>query len=488
MQRSSRLRGNRGITFAVLAVAAASFSLLQSLIVPILSTLQTEYATDQSTVTWVLTGYLLSASVATPLLGRLGDSIGKKRVLVGALGALAVGSVAAALAPTIGWLIAARVLQGLGGGVMPLCFGILRDEFRERMQSAISVIASLLAVGFAGGLVLAGPVVDAVGISGLFWLPAIVTGLAALAALFFVPESPVRSRTRLPLVPAVLLAAWLVALLLGISQGNAWGWTSLRVLGLFAAAVVLATAWITVENRAKVPLIDMGMMRRRGVWTSNVVGGCVGFGMFGAFGFLPQLMQTPSEVGYGFGSTITESGHLLLPSAVVSFLVGFVSARLVRWVGARTVITSGLLLTGASFAGMGLFHGEPWQLVAVTIVQGFGSGLVFASLAGVVVGSVPPSQTGVATGMNNNIRTIGGSIGSAVMAGILASHVGAGGFPAERGYTIGFVLLGAVTALAALASVLIPATHRQPTAGPVADAADGELGLVPGGTLPGRAA
>ena len=483
----SRLRGRREITFAVLAAAASSFALLQSLIVPVLATIQVEFHTSQTTVTWVLTAYLLSASICTPLLGRVGDVVGKVRMLVIALAVLALGSLAAALAPSIGWLIAARALQGVGGGVLPLSFGIIRDEFRERMTMALSVIASLTAVGFGVGIVVAGPIVDSLGYKGLFWLPMVVTLAAAAAALLFVPESPVRTPARLPVGPALLLAGWLVALLLGLSEGNHWGWTSPEVLGLFAVAVVLGAAWVAVEMRVPVPLIDMQMMRRRGIWTSNVVAGCVGFGMFASFGFLPQLLQTPPEAGYGFGATISESGHLLLPSAVASFLVGFTTSTLIRRLGARAVITAGMLVTGAAFASVGLFHDHTWQLYAATTVQGVGSGMVFSSLAGVVVASVPAEQTGVASGMNANIRTIGGSIGSAVMAGILTAHVGAAGFPAERGYEIGFVVLGVVMALASLAALRMPATHDQPTSGHLADAADGELGLVPAaGAVPPR--
>jgi len=475
----TRLRGRREITFAVLAAAASSFSLLQSLIVPVLARIQVEFHTSQTTVTWVLTAYLLSASICTPLMGRVGDVVGKVRMLVVALAILAVGSLAAALAPSIGWLIAARALQGVGGGVLPLSFGIIRDEFRERMTMALSVIASLTAVGFGVGIVVAGPIVDSFGYRGLFWLPMVVTLLAAAAALLFVPESPVRTPARLPVRPAVLLAGWLVALLLGLSEGNHWGWTSGRVLGLFGAAVLLGAAWVAVERRVPVPMIDMQMMRLRGVWTANVVAGCVGFGMFASFGFLPQLLQTPRAVGYGFGASITESGHLLLPSAVASFLVGFATASLIRRIGVRAVITTGLLATGVAFACVGLFHDQTWQLYAATTVQGLGSGMVFSSLAGVVVAAVPPEQTGVASGMNANIRTIGGSIGSAAMAGILTAHVGASGFPAERGYEIGFVMLGAVMALASIAAILIPETHHQESSGHLADAADGELGLLP---------
>lgn len=476
---SSSDRGNQHLTFAVLTVSVCSFALLQSLVVPVLTRVQSEFDTDQTTVTWVLTAYLLSASIATPLLGRVGDAVGKKKMLVLTLAALAVGSFLAAIAPTIGWLIGARVVQGLGGGVLPLSFGIIRDEFNSRVTSALSVLASLTAVGFGVGIVIAGPIVDGLGYPWLFWLPMIATTLAAAGALFLVPESPVRTPGRLPLIPALLLAVWLVALLLAVSQGNKWGWTSPAVLGLLAAAAVVMVLWVRTETRVPVPMIDMQMMRRRGVWTTNLVAAFVGFGMFASFGFLPQFLQTPSSAGYGFDATITESGHLLLPSAVASFLVGFTTARLIGRFGARSVIVTGALISSAAFVSIALFHDATWQLYAATTAQGVGSGLVFSSLAGVVIASVPRAQTGVASGMNANIRTIGGSIGSAVMAGIITAHVGAGGIPLERGYTVGFSMLAVGMIAAAAAAAFIPDTHQQTTHGPLTDADNAELSYLP---------
>ncbi|MEQ4498006.1 MFS transporter, partial [Nocardioides kribbensis] len=261
----------------------------------------------------------------------------------------------------------------------------------------------------------------------------------------------------------VLLAGWLVALLLAVSQGNKWGWASVEVLGLLAAAAVLAALWVRVETRVPVPLIDMQMMRLRGVWTTNVVGAFVGFGMFASFGFLPQFLQTPSAAGYGFDATITESGHLLLPSAVASFVVGFLTARLIGRFGARLVIVTGTLISGAAFASMALFHDTTAQLYAATTAQGLGSGLVFSSLAGVVIASVPREQTGVASGMNANIRTIGGSIGSAVMAGIVTARMNPAGFPEESGYTIGFAILAVGMLVAAAAAMRIPDIHDPAT-------------------------
>lgn len=476
-------RARYWITFTVLLVAVASYAMLQSMVIPVLGQLELELQTDQKTVTWVLTAYLLSASICTPLMGRLGDAVGKKRVLVASLAALSLGSLMAGLAESVQWLIVARIVQGAGGGVLPLSFGIIRDEFpREKVNNGLSVLASLAAAGFGIGIVVAGPVVDALSYEWLFWLPMMATGLAAVAALTLVPESLVSTPGRIPLSPALLLSAWLVALLLGLSQGNTWGWDSARVLGLFASAAVLASAWIMVEIRVPVPLIDMKMMRVRGIWASNLIAAFVGFGLFASLGFLPQLLQTPPSLGYGLGATITESGRMLLPSAVASFFVGFFTARLVRLLGARAVVASGSLATAVAFASIALWHASPWQIYAATTLQGFGFGLVVSSLAGVVIASVSPAQTGVASGMHANIRTIGGSIGSAVMAVVVTAHIGVGGLPEEEGYVGGFALLAGAMLVATLASAFLPDVHDQPTQDVLKDADNAALGMVAGGT------
>ena len=182
------------VTFGILAVGIGAFALLQSLVIPVLSTVQVELHTSQSAVTWVLTAYLLSASVMTPILGRVGDIYGKKWVFVAALVALAVGSVLAAVAPNLAVMIVARVIQGLGGGTLPLGFGIIRDEFpAEKVAGAVGILAALTAVGGSLGIVLAGPIVNALNWHWLFWLPGIATVIAAVGAVLFVPQSPIRS-------------------------------------------------------------------------------------------------------------------------------------------------------------------------------------------------------------------------------------------------------------------------------------------------------
>ena len=316
-------RAHYRATFGVLALGVGAFALLQSLVIPVLTTVQHELHTTQDTVTWVLTAYLLSASIMTPILGRVGDMKGKKRVFVAALVALAVGSLLAALAPSIGVMIVARVIQGAGGGMVPVAFGIIRDEFpAEKVAGAVGILAALTAVGAGLGIVLAGPIVAVLNYHWLFWLPLILTVVATVCAVLLVPESPVRSPGRISWLPALLLSGWLVALLVALSEAPDWGWGSARVLGLLAAAVVLGAGWVLAELRATTPLIDMKMMRRTAVWTNNLVALLIGVGMYATFAFLPEFVQTPTAAGYGFGASITRSGLMLLPAAITMFVVG----------------------------------------------------------------------------------------------------------------------------------------------------------------------
>lgn len=459
---TSTRRTHYWVTFAVLAVSVASYTLMQSLTIPVLSEIEQEMNTDQSTVTWVLTAYLLSASVFTPIVGRLGDAFGKQRMLVLSLVALSVGSLLAALAPSIGVLIVARVIQGVGGGVLPLAFGIIRDEFpHHKVGSAVSVVSSLLAVGFGAGIVLAGPISSGLGYHWLFWLPFIVTAVMAVAAVLLVPESPVRTPGRIAIFPAVLLSAWLVALLLALSEAPKWGWGSPKTVGLLIAAAVLAAAWIRVELKVDVPLIDMKMMRLPGVWTTNLVALLLGVGMYASFGFIPQFNQTPSASGYGFGSSITESGMLMLPSAVATFLTGLVAASIAQRIGAKTVVVFGSAVGALGMFLLAFFHDEKWQVAVANGIVGIGIGLAFACLAGLIVAAVTPEQTGVASGMNANIRTIGGSIGTAVMASIVTAHYLPNGFPKEIGYTAGFLVLAGGLLAAAIAGLAIPSVSPE---------------------------
>ena len=458
---SLRSRRAPGLTFTVLALAAASFSLLQSLINPVLPTIQRDLHTDQSTVTWVLTAWLLSAAIATPIVGRIGDMVGKRRMLVVALFTIAAGNLLAAVAPTIGVLIVARILQGLGGAIFPLAFGIIRDEFpRERVSSAIGAMSAIIAVGGGLGLVLAGPIVGALGWRWLFWIPMAASALVGILALVFVPESPSRTGGRINWVGATLLAGWLVALLLPLSEAHVWGWGSPLAIGLLVLAAVLLATWIVVEYRSANPVIDMRMMRLPGVWTVNLVALLFGAGMFSTYAFLPQFTQTPTSTGYGFGATVTESGLLLLPMLVTMAITGFISGPIAPWVSFKLQLALGSAVIAASGVLFVFAHATPFEVAATSGLFGLGLGVAYAAMSSLIVQAVPANQTGAASGMSVNVRTIGGAIGTGVVSTIITSHPGAAGLPLESGYTDGFVVLAAFAIAAALVSVIVPSARR----------------------------
>jgi EmrB/QacA subfamily drug resistance transporter len=473
-------------TYAVLALAVGGYALLQSLVIPVLPTIQAGLHTSQNSVTWVLTAYLLSAAIFTPIMGRLGDMHGKERLLVMTLVALTVGSLLAAVASSITLMIVARVIQGVGGGVLPLSFGLIRDEFpKEKVMGAIGVIAALAAAGAGLGIVLAGPIVDALDYHWLFWIPMIVMALTVIAAHLVIPESQVRTLGKISWPGVVLLSAWLVALILGISEAPTWGWGSTSVIGLLIGAVVLAVVWVVVEARSAHPLIDMNMMRIPAVWTTNLVALLLGVGMYAVFAFLPEFLQTPTSAGYGFGVSITHSGLILLPASVFMFVFGMLSGPLSKRFGSKSVLVTGLLVGIVTFALLTFAHAAQWQILLAMVVEGIGFGLAFASMSALVVVAVPPEQTGVASGMNANVRTIGGSVGAAVMSSIVTSGMRAGSYPRASGYTHGFALLTVTAIAATIAAFFVPGRLRPPASMTEATMPHAELGMVAGGTLVG---
>jgi EmrB/QacA subfamily drug resistance transporter len=481
-------RAHHQVTFAVLAVGVSAYALLQSLVVPVLPTIEHALHTTQTNVTWVLTAYLLSASIFTPILGRLGDMSGKKRMFVVALIALAVGSLLAAIATSLTVMIVARVIQGIGGGVLPLAFGIIRDEFpAAKVSGAVGILAGLTAVGGGLGIVVAGPIVDLLDYHWLFWIPLIMISAAALTAYFVVPESPVKTEGTINWLAAALLSTWLVALLLAVSQAPTWGWSSARVLVLLGVAVIVTGLWVLVEARSVNPLIDMRMMRIRAVWATNLVALLFGVGMYATFAFLPQFLQTPASTGYGFGASITASGLMILPQAVGMFVLGLVAGRLAARFGSKNVLISGSAISVVGFLMVALDHDQRWDIYVASAIMGVGIGMAFSAMSNLIVVAVPPEQTGVASGMNANIRTIGGSLGAAVMASVVTAGAPAGGLPLESGYTHGFLMLAGALALSGLAALLIPSVRRDPVTHREhpADLQHAELAIVAAGTVVG---
>ncbi|TPX03340.1 MFS transporter, partial [Schumannella luteola] len=244
------------LAFAAIATAFAVVSSLQSFLIPALSQIGADLGADAVGQTWIITSWLITAAVATPLLGRAGDLVGRRRVFPAAIAAVGVGTVVAAFAPNLTVMLLARVLQGLGGAIFPLGFGIARDTFpAHRVPSVIGALSAIMAVGSGLGTVISGPIAENFGWRTLFALPLVLAvGAAALAALG-VADTAERARGGINVAAAVLLSGWLVALLLPLSAGNQWGWDSPLVWVLLGTATVLLVAWITVELRSRTPLV-----------------------------------------------------------------------------------------------------------------------------------------------------------------------------------------------------------------------------------------
>jgi EmrB/QacA subfamily drug resistance transporter len=447
----------------ILGTAALAFSLAQTMLIPALGELTTQLGTDASGIAWVLTGYLLAAAVATPIAGRLGDMFGKRRLLVLSLVAFGAGSTVAALGSSLEVVIAGRVLQGFGGGIFPLCFGIIRDEFpREKVASSIGLISAIFGIGGGAGLIGGGLIADHLSYHWIFWLGTISAALAAIATELWVPESPQRTPGRVDLRGAALLGLGLVMPLIAISQANDWGWGSTRTLVLIAAGLAVLAVWVAVERRTEQPLADIPTLIKPPVLMTNVATLFVGFGMFGSFLLIPQLAELPESTGFGFGLDATGAGLLMLPGAVMMLFTGPISGALGTRFGSKLPLAIGAAITSVGLFGLGVDHGSQFAVIAWSFVMSTGIGLAFAAMANLIVEAVPPVQTGEATGINTLTRSVGASIGSQVSAAILAGSALAGSaVPTDDGFTAAFLVSAGVAAIAACIAVVIPRGEHQ---------------------------
>jgi MFS family permease len=400
---------------------------------------------------------------------------------------MGIGTLICAVSTSLPVMILGRTVQGAGGAVFPLAFGIIRDEFPPRQVStAIGIISSILGIGTGAGIVLSGPIVEHLSYHWLFWFPFGMIMAAMVATIAFVPDSPIKTPARVNWSGAVLMAAWLTTGLLAVSEAPTWGWSSVSVVVMLLVTVVLIGAWLRSEIRSPAPLIDMRMMRNQAVWTTNLAGLLFGFGMFCMFIIVPQFVQTPSGEGYGFGASITEAGFFLAPLAIAMLLVAPLTGRLSNSIGSKPLLVTGSVFGAASYALLALYHSHPWSVYVASGLLGVGIALGFASMTNLIIGAVPATQTGVATGMNANSRIIGGALGTSVATSIVASSLLPSGYPEENGFTVAFVVCSVSMLVAALAALAVPtrrgSPYRLPSSGP-ALAGETEVFAPQAGTL-----
>ncbi|MFI8966415.1 MFS transporter [Streptomyces sp. NPDC053493] len=463
------------IVFA-LSLAAMVVSMMQTLPVPILGLIRTDLGTSAANVSWVTTATLLSAAVFTPLLGRFGDQHGKKPTLVAVLGVMVAGSVVAALASSLPLLIVGRVLQGAATAIFPLALSVLREEVRpQKLPGAMSLVSGTLAFGSGLALVATGLLTSGSGADyrNAFWMATGFAALALLAVVFLVPATRHKTGGRTDFLGALTLGITLLLLLLPVSQGHEWGWTSARTLGSFAGAAVMTVVWVLTELKVREPLVDMRMFVHRPVLMANLAGVLVGFGMFANFLGVSYLAQMPEALtGYGFGASILRASvEFLLPGAIVSLLASPVGGQLVRHRGPRTALALAAGLGALGFAWLALDHAHTASVIGAGVVVGAAVSFGYAAMPAVIMASVPHHQSGIANGINSISRSTGSAIGSAVVTTILASqtieHLPAGvpALPAESGFTLTFWVGAVAFALVAVIARFGLRARREAPAG-----------------------
>ncbi|MFC4505890.1 MULTISPECIES: MFS transporter [Streptomyces] len=457
---------------AVLALAGIVVALMQTLVIPIVPELPKLLDAPASDTAWAVTATLLAAAVATPVVGRLGDMVGKRRMLVVSILMLISGSLVCALADSLVPMIVGRALQGLAAAVVPLGISILRDTVSaEKLASSTAVMSASLGVGGALGLPTAAFIADNWDWHVLFWTSAALGVVSLLLVLVFVPESKNRAGGRFDLVGSLGLSAGLVSLLLTVSKGSDWGWTSGTTLGLGTAAVVILLAWGWWELKSKQPLVDLRTTAKTQVLFTNLASIALGFSMFAMSLVLPQLLQLPEQTGYGLGKSMMTVGLVLAPQGFVMMVMSAVSAKVTKAKGPKATLMIGALIVASGYALNIVLMSEVWHLVLVSCIIGAGVGFTYGAMPALIMGAVDPSQTGAANSLNTLMRSLGTSFASAIAGVVLAqmtTDFGGYALPSENGFKVVMAIGAGAALLAFFLATFIP-KHKETVRVPAAD-------------------
>lgn len=450
----------QGAIVAVLAIAGLSSSFMFTLVVPIQAKLPELLNASRDDTAWVVTATLLAAAVITPISGRLGDMYGKRRIVLVLVAVLVLGSVIAALSTGIVGVIIGRTLQGAVTGVVPLGISILRDVLREeRVDSAIALISATLGVGGALGLPISALVTEYSDWHVLFWLAAGLGVLVFALVLWIVPVSVLRTAGRFDFVGATGLTVGLIGVLLAISRGNEWGWTSAPVLVCGLGGVLVLVAWGWYELRIAEPLLDLRVAARRPVLLTNLASVAMGFALFSSNVVYPQMLELPVATGAGFGLSLLAASLIVMPSGLVMMVLSPLSGRLAHAFGPKPLLVSGALAVVAAYGYTLLFSSEVWQILIANILIGVGIGLGYAAMPMLIMRSVPQTETGASNGLNALFRSLGTSTAAAVVGGVLATYVieyDGAPVPSAAAFQLSFVLGGAAAVIAFAVALCIP--------------------------------
>ncbi|WP_449281800.1 MFS transporter [Leucobacter sp.] len=454
----------RWATVAVLAFAGLCSSFMFTLVVPLQAELPELLHASREDTSWVVTITLLVAAVATPISGRLGDMYGKRRVVLVLLALLVVGSLIAALAGSIVGVIIGRALQGAVTGVIPLGIAIMRDVLPpERLGTAVALMSATMGVGGALGMPIAAYLALHTDWHALFWLAAGlgVVGLPLVA--LFVPGDVLRTAGRLDLLGAAGLALGLTGILLFVSRGAEWGWSSPLTLTSGIGGVMVLLLWGWYQLRASDPLLDLRVAARPAVLLTNIAAIGMGFALFSSNVTFPQMLELPVESGSGFGLDMMQAALIVMPAGLVMMVISPLSGWLERTIGPRPLFTGGTAAIVLAYVFVLLWSSEVWHILAANIFIGVGIGFTFAAMPMIIMRSVPAHETGASNGLNALFRSVGTSSASAVMGGVLAAmstDFDGRAVPSRAAFDICFWLAIAAGAIALVLSLFIP---RQPT-------------------------
>ncbi|MGI5200248.1 MFS transporter [Spirillospora sp. CA-108201] len=453
------------LTLALLCMGGLLVSLHQTLAIPLMADLPANLRAAPENTTWLIGSSLLSGTVSTPVLTRLGDMYGKKRLILVTLGTLVVGSVIGGLAHSFAVVVAARAVQGAAIALIPLGLAIMRDELpAARLALGTAALSSTLAIGAGTGLPLSGILVDGLGWQWIFWVPAIAGGILLCASALALPESRVRIGGSIDHRGALLLASGLCALVLALSRGSTWGWISMPTVVLSTGGLAVLALFGVVELRSSDPLVDLRLAARPRLVAAHAVSLLLGFAAYVNMMVTPQLLQQPASTGYGLGLGPATAGLWLVPMAL-SFGVFAPAAPVVirRW-GAGATVGIGALIMAVSYGGRVYLSDGLLQIVAGSVAVSLGTVLTFAALPIVLMGTVPATQTAAANGLNHLLRTVGSVTASAVTASAISGMVkeaGAGAMLPSYGAHALMFWLAAGASLASVA-VLAPSGRHTP--------------------------
>ncbi|MDN5667008.1 MAG: MFS transporter [Renibacterium salmoninarum] len=468
----------------ILCLAGTVVALQQTLMVPLLPDFPKILHTSPDDVSWLVTATLLTAAVATPIVSKLADMYGKRRMMIVAMVMMVIGSVICAVGESFTMLVIGRAFQGFAASLIPVGISIMRDELpKERVASAVALMSATLGIGSALGLPLSGLIYESLGWEAIFWLSTVVGVLLIVAVLSTVPESELRTKGRFDFLGAVLLSIALTALLLAISKGGNWGWSSEPVILLFITAAVFLAAWVPYELRVSQPMVDLRTSSRRPVLLTNLASLLVGFSMYANMLATTQQLQLPQISGFGFGLAVTVAGLCMVPSGLAMVAFAPISASLTKKFGAKTTLIVGAAVLAGAYIARVFLTGEVWMIILGATAVSVGTAIAYAAMPTLIMRAVPITETASANGLNSLLRAVGTSTASAAIAAILTSFVSRQGsitLPTLGAFTTIF-WLAAVAALAAIAvAVFIPGAKEIATA-------TGAIRVVPGVPNPAAA-